>query len=86
MVILHWSSSTLCCRSEQILSDSSKVTQKNCIPEVVHAWFDVAVITAGVEGDSDGAPIGVPDGTSAGPLLGDKPEAWAVATPSTGWQ
>jgi len=69
-----------------VRTDSSKLTQKNCIPELVHAWFDAAVVTAGVEGVSDGAPVGVPAGASAGPPLGDKPEAWAVATPSTAWQ
>ena len=52
----------------------------------MHAWFDAAVVTAGVEGVSDGAPVGVPAGASAGPPLGDEPETWAVATPSTGWQ
>ncbi len=52
----------------------------------MHAWFDAAVVTAGVEGASDGAPVGVPAGASAGPPLTAKPEAWAVATPSIGWQ
>ncbi len=70
----------------QVRTASFTVTKKNCIPELVHAWFDAAVVTTGVDDASDGAPVGVSAGASAGPPLEAKPEAWAVATPSIGWQ